>query len=79
MEKIKINMGCGWRNFGKDWVHIDGGDYPHLDSKDIFILIFSIYTHLCLSKQCSSKYSNFPTSNSSLVSSQFFTLDRTVK
>ena len=32
---IKINMGCGWRDFGKDWVHIDGGDYPHLDSKDI--------------------------------------------
>ena len=35
---IKINMGCGWRDFGKDWVHIDGGDYPHLDSKDIFNL-----------------------------------------
>ena len=31
-------MGCGWRDFGKDWVHIDGGDYPHLDSKDIFNL-----------------------------------------
>ena len=35
---IKINMGCGWRDFGKDWVHIDGGDYPHLDSYDIFNL-----------------------------------------
>ena len=35
---IKINMGCGWRDFGKDWVHIDGGDYSHLDSKDIFNL-----------------------------------------
>ena len=35
---IKINMGCGWRNFGKDWIHIDGGDYPHLDSKNIFNL-----------------------------------------
>ena len=22
----KINLGCGWRNFGSDWVHIDGGD-----------------------------------------------------
>ena len=31
-------MGCGWRDFGKDWVHIDGGDYPHLDSKDIINL-----------------------------------------
>lgn len=24
-------MGCGWRNFGSDWIHIDGGDYSHLD------------------------------------------------
>lgn len=31
----KINLGCGWRDFGKEWIHIDGGDYPHLDSKDI--------------------------------------------
>ena len=35
---IKINMGCGWRNFGNDWLHIDGGTYPHLDSNDIFNL-----------------------------------------
>ena len=34
---IKINLGCGWRDFGKDWIHIDGGDYDHLDSDDIFI------------------------------------------
>jgi len=34
----KINLGCGWRNFGEDWIHIDGGDYDHLDSKDIFNL-----------------------------------------
>lgn len=32
---IRINLGCGWRNFGKDWVHIDGGNYPHLNSRDI--------------------------------------------
>jgi len=32
---IKINLGCGKRNFGKDWVHIDGGNYDHLDSSDI--------------------------------------------
>jgi len=31
----KINLGCGWRNFGPDWIHIDGGDYDHLDHKDI--------------------------------------------
>lgn len=34
----KINLGCGWRDFGKDWIHIDGGDYPHLDSNDIINL-----------------------------------------
>ena len=32
---LKLNLGCGWRDFGPDWVHIDGGDYPHLNSKDI--------------------------------------------
>jgi len=32
---IKINMGCGWRNFGEDWVHIDGGDYEHIDYHDV--------------------------------------------
>ena len=37
---IKINLGCGWRDFGKDWIHIDGGDYPHLNSKDIINLPF---------------------------------------
>ena len=30
---VKINMGCGWRNFGPDWIHIDGGDYDHVDYK----------------------------------------------
>jgi predicted SAM-dependent methyltransferase len=32
---MKINMGCGKRNFGKDWVHIDGGDYEHLEYSSI--------------------------------------------
>ena len=38
---MRFNIGCGWRDFGKDWVHIDGGDYPHLDSKDITKLILN--------------------------------------
>ena len=38
MKEIKINLGCGWRNFGKDWIHIDGGDYEHLNSKDVINL-----------------------------------------
>ena len=32
---LKINLGWGWRNFGPDWIHIDGGDYDHLDHKNI--------------------------------------------
>jgi predicted SAM-dependent methyltransferase len=32
---IRINMGCGWRNFGSGWVHIDAGEYDHLDYKSI--------------------------------------------
>jgi len=31
----KINMGCGWRDFGPEWDHIDSGDYDHLDSFSI--------------------------------------------
>ena len=34
---MKINMGCGWRDFGKGWIHIDGGSYEHIDSNDIFV------------------------------------------
>ena len=29
---LKLHLGCGERNFGPDWVHIDGGDFDHLDS-----------------------------------------------
>ena len=28
---VKINMGCGPRDFGHGWIHIDGGSYDHLD------------------------------------------------
>ena len=34
---MKINIGCGPRNFGKNWIHIDGGDYDHVNSNDIFL------------------------------------------
>jgi len=33
MKKIKLALGCGWRNYGKKWTHIDLGDYDHLDYK----------------------------------------------
>ena len=32
---IKINMGCGWRDFGSEWIHIDSGDYDHIDYTSI--------------------------------------------
>jgi predicted SAM-dependent methyltransferase len=37
-NKLKIHLGCGKRNFGPEWVHIDGGDYAHIVSKDIINL-----------------------------------------
>ena len=33
---IKINMGCGKRNFGKDWIHIDEANFDHIDHNNIF-------------------------------------------
>ena len=32
---MKLHLGCGKKDFGRGWVHIDGGDFPHLDSHDI--------------------------------------------
>jgi hypothetical protein len=32
---IKLHLGCGWRDFGSEWIHIDGGDYSHMNYKDI--------------------------------------------
>jgi len=34
---IKVNVGCGKRNFGTDWVHVDRADYPHIDFKVVFL------------------------------------------
>jgi predicted SAM-dependent methyltransferase len=32
---IKLNIGCGKRNFGSNWIHIDGSNYDHISSHDI--------------------------------------------
>lgn len=32
---IKLHLGCGKRNFGEEWIHIDGGDYAHLEDHNI--------------------------------------------
>ncbi len=34
-DEIFLALGCGKRNYGDKWTHIDGGDYEHLDSSDI--------------------------------------------
>jgi len=36
-DKIKINMGCGQRNFGEGWIHIDKNDFDHVESDDIWL------------------------------------------
>jgi len=37
---MKLHLGCGKKDFGKDWVHIDGSDYPHIHSHNITKLPF---------------------------------------
>jgi predicted SAM-dependent methyltransferase len=37
---MKLHLGCGKRNFGNNWVHIDGGNHEHLHSRDITTLPF---------------------------------------
>jgi predicted SAM-dependent methyltransferase len=32
---IKLHLGCGHRNFGQDWIHIDGGVYEHIEHHNI--------------------------------------------
>ena len=38
---LKVNLGCGKRNFGEHWIHIDGSEYPHIHSHDIVNLPFN--------------------------------------
>ena len=37
---MKLNIGCGKRNFGQNWVHIDGANFDHIDSGDISLESF---------------------------------------
>ena len=37
---MKLNIGCGKRNFGQKWVHIDGANFSHIDSNDISLESF---------------------------------------
>lgn len=35
---VKLHLGCGRRNFGKGWDHIDKADFPHIKSNDVKVL-----------------------------------------
>jgi len=37
---MKLHLGCGKRNFGESWVHIDGSDYDHIRYHNIEKLNF---------------------------------------
>jgi predicted SAM-dependent methyltransferase len=37
---VKLHLGCGKRDFGSDWIHIDGGTFPHVTHNDITKLSF---------------------------------------
>lgn len=30
-NKTKLNIGCWKRNFGPEWIHVDGSNLPHVD------------------------------------------------
>ena len=47
---MKLNLGCGKRNFGKDWIHIDGSNYEHIHSHDIENLPFEEFWILLLNQ-----------------------------
>lgn len=40
MNKLKLHIGCGLRDFGPDWIHIDGNNYSHVKYNDIKKLNF---------------------------------------
>ncbi len=37
---MKLHLGCGKRDFGNTWIHIEGGDFTHVTSHDITKLPF---------------------------------------
>lgn len=37
---LKLHLGCGAKDFGEEWTHIEGGNYPHVSSHDIIHLPF---------------------------------------
>ena len=49
---MKLHLGCGKRNFGDDWVHIDGSNYEHIQYHNITKFNFednSVEFNICFS------------------------------
>lgn len=36
----KLHIGCGKRDFGPEWIHIDGGKFPHVNHNNVTKLPF---------------------------------------
>ncbi len=37
---VKLHLGCGKRDFGPSWDHIDMADFPHIKSHDVTKLTY---------------------------------------
>lgn len=48
---IKLHLGCGIRDFGKEWVHIDKVPYAHVQHHDV-VNLPSRYTHVDMIYAC---------------------------
>lgn len=35
MVQRKLHLGCGKRDFGPEWIHIDGGKFPHVSHNNV--------------------------------------------
>lgn len=40
MAQRKLHLGCGKRDFGPEWIHIDGGTFPHVTYHNVKKLPF---------------------------------------
>jgi len=40
-KPLKLHLGCNFRDFGPEWVHIDGAIFPHIHSHNVTALPFA--------------------------------------
>jgi predicted SAM-dependent methyltransferase len=45
MNNLNLNIGCGTKNFGEDWIHIDGNkQYFHVKEDDVYLKKYDNYS-----------------------------------